>query len=84
MLARLGDDGAYRWLARPKLTCLRRFVMATCKILQVKLYVRFMYLFEFIMEHLTRYMCYIFELPRSRSRDMYRPALNIRSGIFLH
>ena len=43
-----------------------------------------MYWFEFIMEYLTRYMCYIFELPRSRSRDMYRPALNMRSGIFLH
>ena len=43
-----------------------------------------MYWFELISAYPTRYMCYIFELPRSRSRDMYRHALNMRSGIFLH
>ena len=84
MLARLGDDGAYRWLARPKGTCLHVFVLASLKTFQKILYIRFVYWFELMSAYPTRYMCYIFELPRSRSRDMYRPALNIRSGIFLH
>ena len=36
------------------------------------------------MEYPTRYMCYLLELPRSRARDLYRTALKMRSGIFLH